>query len=88
MNGEEQNQQAVQSALQTGLKMLNSEAVSTPNAWNRDLAQLEQLMIGLLSGNLMIIPGPNAQPAGAGSSDGGKPPPPPPGDDGGSGKPN
>lgn len=97
MNGEQQNpnqgqpgqlnQQAVQSALQTGLKMLNSDQISTPNAWNRDLTQLEQIIVGLLSGQLRIIPGANAQTMP--QQPGGEPPPPPPpsGQDG-SKKPN
>lgn len=61
MQQDDLKQQAVQNAFQTGLKMLKSETITTPNAWNKDLSQLETLVIGLLSGQLMIIDGPNAR---------------------------
>jgi hypothetical protein len=44
----------VQSAIETGIKMLQSETISTPNAWNKDLTQLEQVLIGLLTGKLTL----------------------------------
>ncbi len=60
MNGQDQNQrlspQALQSALRTGLKMLNDDEVRTPNAWNRDLLALEGIFVAIMSGNLELKP--------------------------------
>lgn len=97
MNGDNIQQslsnQEIQSALQTTMQMLRSDDVKTPNSWNNDLANMEKMILGMLSGQLRIIPaGPpeGAQPP-AGPTTGNMPPeiPPPAGDgDAGSGKPN
>lgn len=46
------NRAGIEQAMKTGLKMLGSEDISTPNAWNKDLAMLEQFLINLLTGQL------------------------------------
>jgi len=51
------NQQQTQQALQTGLKMLDSDTICTPNKWNTDLANLQQLIVAILSGQLVLVPG-------------------------------
>jgi len=47
-------QQQVQGALKTGFKMLTSTEISTPNAWNRDLIALEELIVAMLSGQIKL----------------------------------
>ncbi len=50
------NGQQLTAAVQVGLKMLQSEDISSPNAWRTDLGLLEQILVGLLTNKLRIIP--------------------------------
>lgn len=64
----------VRQAIRTGLKMLSSEDICTPNAWNKDLAILDQIFQDLIFGRLMITDVPKADaektPKGEGKGDG------------------
>ncbi len=48
------NVQTITSALKAGHKMLIAEDISTPNAWNKDLANLQELIEALLMGKLTL----------------------------------
>ncbi len=65
MNDKAQQQSAintqVRQAIVTGLKMLGSEDICTPNAWNKDLTVLDQILQDLAMGRLMITDGPKAE---------------------------
>lgn len=50
------NEQEANSAIVTGLKMLNSEKIMTPNAWNIDLANLQKMLAMILSGAIKVGP--------------------------------
>lgn len=50
------NPTTIAAACQTGLKMLTSESINTPNAWNTDLATLTQVLLSVVNGHLVIIP--------------------------------
>ena len=58
----ELNRPAINQALNTGLKMLTSEDINTPNAWNKDLATLENFLINLVTGRIMYMDPPPARP--------------------------
>ncbi len=81
MNGQPQqlelNRQAIGQSINTGLKMLTSEDISTPNAWNKDLATLEQFLINILTGRLVYNEASTERPPEGKSS---RPPIDPPGD--------
>ena len=74
-------QRQIENAFETGLKMLTSEDISTPNSWNRDLVNLQEIVVGMISGQLQIT---TAGAAAAAGDDGGDKTPPP--DDNGEGK--
>ncbi len=57
--------QQLTAAIQVGLKMLQSGDISSPNSWRGDLNILEQVLIGLLTRKLRIIPAQLEAPAGA-----------------------
>ncbi len=61
--------QVVQGAVETGLKMLRSEDVATPNAWNTPLANLEGILVELSVGNLVLATPPPGDNDGAGDGD-------------------
>jgi len=44
-------------AYATGKKMLESETICTPNAWNEDLMLLSHVLEGLITGNLVLAQG-------------------------------
>ncbi len=46
--------QTITSALKIGHKMLIAEDISTPNAWNKDLANLQELLEALLMGKITL----------------------------------
>jgi len=48
--------QAVEAALRTGMKLLTSEVIDTPNAWNKDLGTLQDILGSLLVGQLVLAP--------------------------------
>lgn len=48
------NQKVIDEALTVGLKLLSAEDVTTPNAWNRPLAALETILVGLIQGQLEL----------------------------------
>lgn len=55
------NPQMIGSAVKTGLKMLTSESISTPNAWNTDLSVLTQILVLVMNGQMQIVPTPPPQ---------------------------
>lgn len=65
MNDTTENQSAintqVRKAIGTGLKMLNSEDICTPNAWNKDLTILDQILQDLVFGRLIITDAPKTE---------------------------
>ena len=60
------NEQEANGAIVTGLKMLNSEIIMTPNAWNIDLANLQKMLAMILSGAVKVVP---VNPIGAGETE-------------------
>jgi len=54
----------VDSALQTGMKMLSSDQVNTPNAWNIDLGNLQKILVLIAGGQLQLtsVPVPPQRP--------------------------
>ena len=46
----------VQKAINTTLKMLTSEDISTPNAWNGDLATMQGILVGVVQGTWELKP--------------------------------
>jgi len=50
------NPQMTEAAFRVGLKLLTSETISTPNAWNKDLGILQDVMAAVLTGQLVLAP--------------------------------
>ena len=67
----EMTQKVVERAIETGLKLLEADDVFTPNAWNKDLASLEQVLLGVLAGQLELrtVKQPEAPPGKLGGGD-------------------
>lgn len=47
----------VQQALRTGIKMLTSEHINTPNSMNEDLTTLKHILVGVLNGTFDLVQG-------------------------------
>jgi hypothetical protein len=48
------NPRVIEEACRYGCKLLASETIATPNAWNGQLASLEQLLVGVLNGRYVL----------------------------------
>jgi hypothetical protein len=49
-------QQQIASAVRTGLKMLSSDEIRTPNSWNADLTNLQNILLGIAHNQLLLQP--------------------------------
>jgi hypothetical protein len=57
------NQRVIEEACKIGCKLLGSETILTPNAWNNALNSLEGLLVGILQGRYAVVPNnPNPNP--------------------------
>ena len=54
--------QNVRQAINTTLKMLTAEDISTPNAWNGDLATMQGILVAVVQGQWELKPVEGAAP--------------------------